>query len=77
MNYLCIYVVYIIYTGIYLNDFHVEVQQWLVMNGKSKNLVVAQSHKTECLSWSSVYIGVQKKWAPKPVKEWILLSRQG
>lgn len=56
---------------IYLNDFYVEVQQWLVMNGKSKHLVVAQSHKTECLSWFPVYAGDQKKWAPKPVKEWI------
>ena len=31
-------------------------QQWSAVNGKSKNLVVAQSHKASCFSWSSVEV---------------------
>jgi hypothetical protein len=30
--------------GIYCNDLQSVVQQWAVVDGKSKNLVVAQSH---------------------------------
>ena len=40
---------------IYWNDLQAAVQliqQWLTVNGKSKNLVVAQSHKAGYLSWT-------------------------
>ena len=37
------------------------IQQALAVDEKSKNLVVAQSHKAECLSWSSVCAGVPKR----------------
>lgn len=32
-------------------------QQWSGVNGKFKNLVVAQSHVASCFSWSSVGVG--------------------
>jgi hypothetical protein len=31
-------------------------QQWSAVNGKSKDLVVAQSHEASCFSWSSVEV---------------------
>ena len=40
------------------------------MNRKSKNLVVAQSHKAGYLSCSSVDVGIPKTQAPMQVKEW-------
>ena len=33
-----------------------QTQQWAAMEGKSKNLVVAQSHEASCLSSSSVEV---------------------
>ena len=41
---------------IYWNDLQSAVelsQQWTAMSGKSKNLVVAQSHEASCFSWLS------------------------
>jgi hypothetical protein len=32
-------------------------QQWSSVDGKSKNLVVAQSHKAACFRWPSVEVG--------------------
>jgi hypothetical protein len=32
-------------------------QQWSAVNGKSKNLVGAQSHKASGFSWSTVEVG--------------------
>jgi hypothetical protein len=32
-------------------------QQWSAVNGKSKNIVVTQSHEASCFSWSSVELG--------------------
>ena len=55
--------------GIYCDDLHSVVQltqQWSAVNGKSKNLVVAQSHGA-CLTWSSVYLGILKRWVPTDV----------
>ena len=46
--------------GIYCDDLQSVVQltqQWSAVNGKFKNLVVAQSHEASCLSWSSVEVG--------------------
>jgi hypothetical protein len=46
--------------GIYCDDLQSVVQltqQWAAVNGKSKYLAVAQSHKASCLSWSSVEVG--------------------
>ena len=43
--------------GIYWNDLQSAVQltqQWAAVDGKTKNLVVSQSHKARCLSWPSV-----------------------
>lgn len=37
------------------------IQQCLAVNRKPKNLVVIQSHKAECLNWSSVDAGIPKK----------------
>ena len=34
---------------------------------KSKNLVVAQSHKASCFSWTFVYTGLMKKSVPTDV----------
>lgn len=48
--------------GIYWNDLQEAVQQiqhWLAVNGKFKNLA-------RCLSWFSVCVGIPKKWVPKP-----------
>ena len=45
---------------IYLDDLQSVVQltqQWAAVNGKSKDLAVAQSHKAGCFSWSSVEVG--------------------
>ena len=42
--------------GSYWNDLQSAVQltqQWATVNGKSKDLVVAQSHEAGCFSWSS------------------------
>ena len=42
--------------GNYWNDLQSVVhltQQWSAVNGKSKNLEVAQSHEASCCSWSS------------------------
>lgn len=36
-------------------------QQWAAVDGKSKNLVVAQSHEASCFSWSSVEAGILSK----------------
>ena len=41
--------------GSYCDDLQSVVQlsqQWSAVNGKSKNLAVAQSHEASCLSWS-------------------------
>ena len=46
--------------GIYCNDLQSIVQltqQWAVVNEKTKDQVVAQSHVVSCLSWSSVEEG--------------------
>ena len=46
--------------GIYCDDLQSVVQltqQWAAVDGKSKNLVVAQSHEASCFSWSSVEVG--------------------
>ena len=46
--------------GIYYDDLQSIVQltqQWTAVDGKSKNLVVAQSHEASCFSWSSVEEG--------------------
>ena len=32
-------------------------QQWSAVNGKSKDLVVAQSYEAGCFSWSFVEVG--------------------
>ena len=56
---------------VYWNDLQTAVQQRLSVNGKSKNLVVAQSHEAGCLRWSSVCAGVMNRQAPVPVKEWM------
>ena len=32
-------------------------KQWSAVDGKSKNLVVPQSHEASCLNWSSVGVG--------------------
>ena len=56
--------------GIYCNDLQSAVQltqQWLSVNGKPKNLVVAQSHRASCFNWSSVYTGVLEKQVPTDV----------
>lgn len=53
--------IYVYIKGIYWNDLQAAVQlmqQWLAVNRKSKNPVVAQSHKAGCLSWSSIYAGI-------------------
>jgi hypothetical protein len=45
---------------IYCDDLQSAVQlpqQWSAVNGKSKDLEVAQSHETSCFSWSSVEVG--------------------
>ena len=45
--------------GIYCDDFQSGVQlpqQWSAVSGKSKDLVVAQSHEASCFSWSSVEV---------------------
>jgi hypothetical protein len=45
--------------GICCDDFQPIVQlpqQWSDVNGKSKDLVVAQSHEFGCFSWSSVEV---------------------
>ena len=41
------------------------------MSGKSKHLVVAQSHKAGYFSWSSVYVKILKKYIPMEMKEWL------
>ena len=41
--------------GKYLNDLQTAFQlgqKWAAVNGKSKDLVVAQSHEARCFSWS-------------------------
>ena len=43
--------------GICCDDLQSVVQlpqQWSAVNGKSKNLVVAQFHKASCSSWPSI-----------------------
>ena len=45
--------------GMYCDDLQSVVQlpqQWSAVNGKSKDLVVAQSHEASCFSWSSVEV---------------------
>ena len=73
--YICVYI-YIhthIYTHTerggksYWNDLQAAVQliqQWAAVNGKSKNLVVAQFHEAGGFSWSSVKAGILKKHVP-------------
>jgi hypothetical protein len=49
--------------GIYCDDLKSVdqiTQQWSAVNGKSKNLVVAQSHKSSCFSWSSVEVNSKR-----------------
>lgn len=56
--------------GIYREDLQSVVQlpqQWSTVNGKSKSLVVAQSHEAECLSWTSVEAGILKMTFPTDV----------
>jgi hypothetical protein len=36
------------------------LQQWSAVNGKSKNLVIAQSHEASCFSWSSVEVNFNR-----------------
>ena len=46
--------------GIYCDDLQSVVQltqQWAAVDGKSKNLVVAQSHEHSCLRRSSIEVG--------------------
>ena len=46
--------------GFYCDDLQSIVQlmqQWAAVDGKSKNLVVSQSHKGHCLNWSFVEVG--------------------
>lgn len=46
--------------GIYRDDLQAAVQltqPWSAVNGKSKSLVVAQSHEESCFSWSSGDVG--------------------
>jgi len=46
--------------GIYCEDLQSVVQlpqQWSAVNGKSKSLVVVQSHEVSCLNWSSEEVG--------------------
>ena len=46
--------------GIYCDDLQSVVQvpqKWSAVNGKSKDLVVAQSHEASCFSCSSVDVG--------------------
>jgi hypothetical protein len=43
--------------GIYCDNLQSivqQTQQWAAMEGKSKNLVVAQFHKASCSSWPSI-----------------------
>jgi hypothetical protein len=42
--------------GIYYDDLQAVVQLQNTVNGKSKNLVVAQPHEASCFSWSSVEV---------------------
>jgi hypothetical protein len=49
--------------GIYCDDLQSVVQltqQWAVVDGKSKNLVVAQSHQGSCFRWSSLEVDSNK-----------------
>lgn len=54
--------------GIYWNDLvGSPTQLWAAENGKSKNPVVAQSHKLGYFSWSSVEAEILKKEVPRDV----------
>ena len=44
-----------------LESQNIYIKKCLAVNIESKNLVVTQSHKFGCLSWSSVYAGILKK----------------
>jgi hypothetical protein len=49
--------------GISYDDLQSVVQlpqQWSAVNGKSKNLVVAQSYEASCFSWSSVEVDCKR-----------------
>lgn len=46
--------------GTYYDDLQSAVQlpqQWSAVDGKAKNLVVAESHEASRFSWSSVEVG--------------------
>ena len=48
---------------IYCDDLQSVVQltqQGAAVNGKSKNLVVAQFHEARCYGWSSVEVGFNR-----------------
>lgn len=66
MEYMYIYI-----CVIHCNDLQAAVQliqQWLLESEKSKYLGVAQVYEAVCLSSSSVYARIQKKWSPDIIK---------
>lgn len=57
--------------------YRLQSEKKLAVKAKSKVLVVDQSHKAACLSWSSLDTGVSKKQGPGPVKEWLYWQGKG
>jgi len=53
------------FTGCGLATSTMTVQPQKVQKTRSSSV-----HEAECLSWSSVYARIVKKWASMPVKEW-------